>query len=117
VQVANFADIFTGRLLSEIPDALTHLLTSLLALPALHTVNLSDNAFGLNTVAPLQPFLSQHVPLQHLILNNNVLLPEPSSPKLSPLSPERKTKLARMARQCPILRLSSAVATDWRTAP
>jgi Ran GTPase-activating protein 1 len=97
VQVANFADIFTGRLLSEIPDALTHLLTSLLALPELHTVNLSDNAFGLNTVAPLQPFLSQHVPLQHLILNNNGLV--------------------RMARQCPILRLSSAVATDWRTAP
>jgi len=75
LKVANFADIFTGRLLSEIPDALTHLLTSLLALPELHTVNLSDNAFGLNTVAPLQPFLSQHVPLQHLILNNNGLGP------------------------------------------
>ncbi|KAK6002529.1 hypothetical protein QM012_001279 [Aureobasidium pullulans] len=75
LKVANFADIFTSRLLSEIPDALTHLLTSLLALPELHTVNLSDNAFGLNTVAPLQPFLSQHVPLQHLILNNNGLGP------------------------------------------
>ncbi|KAH0291348.1 RNI-like protein [Aureobasidium namibiae CBS 147.97] len=75
LKVANFADIFTGRLLSEIPDALTHLLTSLLVLPHLHTVNLSDNAFGLNTVAPLQPFLSQHVPLQHLILNNNGLGP------------------------------------------
>ncbi|KAH0268092.1 ran GTPase activating protein 1, partial [Aureobasidium melanogenum] len=75
LKVANFADIFTSRLLSEIPDALTHLLTSLLALPELHTVNLSDNAFGLMTVAPLQPFLSQHVPLQHLILNNNGLGP------------------------------------------
>lgn len=62
-------------MLSEIPTALTHLLTSLLTLPNLHTVNLSDNAFGLNTVEPLRPFLSQHIPLQHLILNNNGLGP------------------------------------------
>jgi Ran GTPase-activating protein 1 len=38
-------------------------------------VNLNDNAFGLNTVAPLVPFLSSHVPLQHLYLNNNGLGP------------------------------------------
>jgi Ran GTPase-activating protein 1 len=38
-------------------------------------VNLSDNAFGLNTQAPLVDFLSQHVPLRHLILNNNGLGP------------------------------------------
>ncbi|KAJ9631709.1 Ran GAP Rna1 [Taxawa tesnikishii (nom. ined.)] len=75
LRVANFADIFTSRLLSEIPPALNSLLTSLLTLPALHTVNLSDNAFGLNTVEPLRPFLSQHTPLQHLILNNNGLGP------------------------------------------
>lgn len=75
LQVANFADIFTSRLLSEIPPALSHLLTALLALPNLHTVNLSDNAFGLNTQAPLVDFLSQHVPLRHLILNNNGLGP------------------------------------------
>lgn len=74
-QIANLADIFTSRLLSEIPPALSHLLVSLLTLPNLHTINLSDNAFGLNTVAPLQPFLSQHTPLQHLILNNNGLGP------------------------------------------
>ncbi|PSN62941.1 RNI-like protein [Corynespora cassiicola Philippines] len=75
LQVANFADIFTGRLLSEIPTALSHLLTSLLTLPNLYTVNLSDNAFGLNTQAPLVDFLSKHVPLRHLILNNNGLGP------------------------------------------
>ena len=74
-QVANFADVFTGRLLSEIPQALSALLTSLLTLPHLYTVNLSDNAFGLNTQAPLVDFLSQHVPLRHLILNNNGLGP------------------------------------------
>ncbi|CAI6331562.1 unnamed protein product [Periconia digitata] len=75
LQVANFADVFTGRLLSEIPTALSHLLTSLLTLPNLYTIDLSDNAFGLNTQAPLVDFLSQHVPLRHLILNNNGLGP------------------------------------------
>ena len=69
------ADIFTGRLLNEIPQALSSLLTALLTLPKLHTINLNDNAFGLNTQAPLVAFLSSHVPLQHLILNNNGLGP------------------------------------------
>lgn len=62
-------------MLSEIPPALSHLLTSLLTLPSLHTVDLSDNAFGLNTVAPLVDFLSQHTPLRYLYLNNNGLGP------------------------------------------
>ncbi|OCL08050.1 RNI-like protein [Glonium stellatum] len=75
LQIANLADIFTARLLSEIPPALSHLLTSLLTLPNLHTINLSDNAFGLNTQAPLVAFLSSHIPLRHLILNNNGLGP------------------------------------------
>ena len=68
-------DIFTSRLLSEIPPALSSLLTALLQLPLLHTVNLSDNAFGLNTQAPLVDFLSKHTPLRHLILKNNGLGP------------------------------------------
>ncbi|EFX04169.1 ran GTPase activating protein 1 [Grosmannia clavigera kw1407] len=72
---ANLADMFTGRLLSEIPDALSSLLTSILNLPKLTTINLNDNAFGLNTQAPLVAFLAAHVPLQHLYLNNNGLGP------------------------------------------
>ncbi|KAJ4396851.1 Ran GAP Rna1 [Gnomoniopsis smithogilvyi] len=75
LQVANLADIFTGRLLNEIPEALSSLLTSILNLPNLHTINLNDNAFGLNTQAPLVAFLAAHVPLQHLYLNNNGLGP------------------------------------------
>ncbi|KAI9904795.1 hypothetical protein N3K66_001324 [Trichothecium roseum] len=75
LKIANFADIFTGRLLSEIPEALSSLLTSVLNLPNLKTVNLNDNAFGLNTQAPVVAFLSAHVPLQHLYLNNNGLGP------------------------------------------
>ncbi|PPJ56310.1 hypothetical protein CBER1_00635 [Cercospora berteroae] len=75
LKTANLADIFTGRLLSEIPQALDALLTALLKCPNLHTINLNDNAFGLNTVEPLRPFLSKHTPLQHLYLNNNGLGP------------------------------------------
>ncbi|KAI9809352.1 MAG: hypothetical protein M1825_002644 [Sarcosagium campestre] len=75
LQIANLADIFTSRLLTEIPPALEALVDAFLQLPSLHTVNLSDNAFGLNTVTPLVTFLSQHAPLRHLILNNNGLGP------------------------------------------
>lgn len=73
---ANLADIFTSRLLSEIPPAIDALLTSLLQLPRLRTVNLSDNAFGLNTAAPLVKYLEKATGLRHLILQNNGLGPE-----------------------------------------
>ncbi|KAJ6032256.1 Ran GTPase-activating protein 1 [Penicillium herquei] len=75
LEIADLADIFTSRLLSEIPPALKALLDSILEIPTAHTVNLSDNAFGLNTQAPLVDFLSKHTPLRHLILNNNGLGP------------------------------------------
>lgn len=61
--------------MNEIPEALSSLLTSILNLPKLNTINLNDNAFGLNTQAPLVAFLAAHVPLQHLYLNNNGLGP------------------------------------------
>lgn len=75
LRVASFADIFTARLLSEIPPALSSLLTSLLPLQNLQSLDLSDNAFGLNTQSPLVKFLEQHVPLRHLVLSNNGLGP------------------------------------------
>ena len=74
-QIFNAADIFTGRLISEIPDALTVLLTALLTLPNLHTVDLSDNAFGGRLAEPLRDFYSKAGPLRHLLLNNNGLGP------------------------------------------
>jgi Ran GTPase-activating protein 1 len=76
LEVAEFADIFTSRLIEEIPEALTHLLNALLEIPTLHTVNLSDNAFGQRMSKPLVDFLSRHIPLRHLILNNNGMGPE-----------------------------------------
>ncbi|KAF8426322.1 hypothetical protein EV426DRAFT_25161 [Tirmania nivea] len=75
LKVAELADIFTGRLREEIPLALTALGSALLTCESLQTVNLSDNAFGLLTEAPLVAFLSQHGPLKHLYLNNNGLGP------------------------------------------
>ncbi|KAK9462942.1 uncharacterized protein V1516DRAFT_612427, partial [Lipomyces oligophaga] len=68
---ANLADMFTGRLKDEIPASLQHILSALLELPKLNTINLSDNALGLSAIDPLSDFLAKHVPLQHLILANN----------------------------------------------
>ena len=75
LEFADLHDIFTQRLVDEIPPALDHLVKALLQCPNLHTVDLSDNAFGLKTKEPLVDFLAQHAPLQHLILNNNGMGP------------------------------------------
>ncbi|KAL2219293.1 ran GTPase activating protein 1 [Thermoascus aurantiacus ATCC 26904] len=106
LEVAELADIFTSRLLSEIPPALTALLNALLEIPTLHTVNLSDNAFGLNTQAPLVDFLSRHVPLRHLILNNNGL-----GPAAGALIAEALTKLAERKEE------ARKTATDGKEIP
>lgn len=75
LEFADLHDIFTSRGLSEIPPALTYLLNALLKCPRLYKIDLSDNAFGLNTKDPLVDFLAKHTPLQHLILNNNGMGP------------------------------------------
>ncbi|GAB7364483.1 hypothetical protein MBLNU230_g5293t1 [Neophaeotheca triangularis] len=112
LRTANFSDIFTGRLLSEIPTALSNLLTALLSCPNLHTIDLSDNAFGLNTVEPLRPFLSQHTPLQHLILNNNGL-----GPAAGTLVAEALVTLADNKRQARVASNSTAGNNDKSRFP
>ena len=105
LQVANLGDIFTSRLVDEIPPALSALLTSLLELPELHTVDLSDNAFGLRTVEPLTAFLKAHTPLKHLILNNNGLGPKAGSmigEALSELA-DRKEEARKQGKDVPAL--------------
>lgn len=79
LEVAKLDDMFTGRLASEIPQSMEYLVDALLDLPKLHTVDFSDNAFGIATIAPLERFLSRHVPLQHLYLANNGFGPEAGS--------------------------------------
>lgn len=126
LQAANLADIFTGRLLSEIPDALSALLTAILNLPQLATINLNDNAFGLSTQAPLVAFLAAHVPLQHLYLNNNGLGPHAGILVADALSAlHAKKEAARQAGQavpdletviCGRNRLENGSMTAWAKA-
>ncbi|KAF9452941.1 RNI-like protein [Macrolepiota fuliginosa MF-IS2] len=75
LKVANFADIFTGRLISEIPLALTAICDALKDKPTLIELNLSDNAFGGRSVDPIVPFLTHNRSFQILKLNNNGLGP------------------------------------------
>lgn len=76
LQVADFADIFTGRLITEIPTALAALCDSLVDKEHLIEVNLSDNAFGGRSVDPIVPLLSKNPSFQVFRLNNNGLGPE-----------------------------------------
>lgn len=76
----NISDIFTGRLITEIPDALCALCSALAGLVPPHgnleEVDLSDNAFGGRSVEPLVPLLEAAHALRALKLNNNGLGPE-----------------------------------------
>lgn len=80
LRTADLSDIFTGRLISEIPTALAALCTALASLlppgGALEEVDLSDNAFGGRSVDPLVPLLEGAHALRVLRLNNNGLGPE-----------------------------------------
>ncbi|KAJ0367893.1 hypothetical protein COL922a_014379, partial [Colletotrichum nupharicola] len=71
----------------------------------LHTVNLSDNAFGANTQKPLVDFLSRHTPLRHLILNNNGMGPEAGSNIAKALTElaERKEEARKAGKEVPLL--------------
>ncbi|CDZ97357.1 Ran GTPase-activating protein [Phaffia rhodozyma] len=75
LKVADFADIFTGRLISEIPEALSALCDSLAHTTSLETLDLSDNAFGGRCAEPIVPFLKTNLNVSHFILNNNGLGP------------------------------------------
>ncbi|KAI9496474.1 hypothetical protein BDB00DRAFT_809020 [Zychaea mexicana] len=69
---ALLSDIFTGRLLSEIPLALKALCDAFEETQLIE-LDLSDNAFGPAGAEPLIDFLSNTKTLQHLRLNNNGL--------------------------------------------
>lgn len=71
----NFSDLYTGRLNTEIPQSLQFLLPALLQCPGLKVVNLSDNAFGLQTIDPIEDYLKKAVSVEHLILSNNGMGP------------------------------------------
>ncbi|KAF8635370.1 hypothetical protein AX15_000375 [Amanita polypyramis BW_CC] len=75
LKIADFADIFTGRLITEIPTALTAICNALKDKASLLELNLSDNAFGGRSVDPIVPFLTHNRSFQILKLNNNGIGP------------------------------------------
>ncbi|KDE06698.1 hypothetical protein MVLG_03044 [Microbotryum lychnidis-dioicae p1A1 Lamole] len=75
LQTVDLSDIFTSRLISEIPLALKSLCTSLLKVDGLTELNLSDNAFGGRSAEPMLEFISTHPNLRVLKLNNNGMGP------------------------------------------
>lgn len=72
-QVADFADVFTGRLISEIPLALSAICDSLQTSTSLIELDLSDNAFGGRCADAMVPFLTNNHHFQTFKLNNNGL--------------------------------------------
>lgn len=74
-QVADFADIFTGRLISEIPQALQALCDALIDIETLVEVDLSDNAFGGRVAEPMVPFLTKNRQFSIFKLLNNGMGP------------------------------------------
>jgi Ran GTPase-activating protein 1 len=116
LQSIDLHDIFTSRTFKVIPLALKALLDALLSCPELHTIDLSDNAFGLSVVAPdrdksnttekaLLAFLSRHTPLKNLILNNNGMGPEAGTLIAEALAElaERKSEARRQGLEVPDL--------------
>ncbi|QRV83124.1 Ran GTPase-activating protein [Ceratobasidium sp. AG-Ba] len=73
LKIADFHDIFTGRLITEIPQALSALCDALKDKTSLIELNLSDNAFGGRVAKPMVPFLTENKHFQVFKLNNNGL--------------------------------------------
>lgn len=75
-QVVDLADIFTGRLISEIPQALSALCDALIDHKDLVELDLSDNAFGGRCAPAMTSFLKNNDVYQVIKLNNTGLGPE-----------------------------------------
>lgn len=126
LEFADLHDIYTQRLVDEIPPALDHLVAAFLQCPKLETVDLSDNAFGLKTKDPLVTFLAKHTPLRHLILNNNGMGPIAGTSIADALTDlaARKSEARQQGQQVPDLesvvcgrnRLESGSMEAWAKA-
>ncbi|WWD04866.1 hypothetical protein V865_002937 [Kwoniella europaea PYCC6329] len=75
LKVVDLADIFTGRLISEIPQALSALCDALSSSTSLVELDLSDNAFGGRCADAMVPFLENNTHFSIFKLNNNGLGP------------------------------------------
>jgi Ran GTPase-activating protein 1 len=71
----NLQDIYTSRDKFEIPKSLSEFFPILLQLPNLSVLNLSDNAFGQDTIEILEDFISKTKTIEYFIISNNGLGP------------------------------------------
>mmetsp|Transcript_52363 Transcript_52363/g.131546 ORF Transcript_52363/g.131546 Transcript_52363/m.131546 type:complete len:432 (-) Transcript_52363:67-1362(-) len=76
LQVAHLDNMFTGRTLKEIPQALGALLSSIADHEHLYHVDCSGNAIGMAASPQIATFLKTNKSCRELILNNNGLSPE-----------------------------------------
>jgi hypothetical protein len=73
-QIADFSDMFVGRLITEVPDSIKELASSLLDKTILE-LDLSHNAFGPAGVSAFDFLLKQNKTIKTLKINNNGLGP------------------------------------------
>ncbi len=71
----NLQDIYTSRDKNEIPASLKEFFDVVQQLPHLQVLNLSDNAFGQDTIEVLEDFISKCKYVEHFIMSNNGLGP------------------------------------------
>jgi len=73
LRIAGMSDIFTGRLITEIPDSLRALCDALVDHEELEEIHLSDNAFGGRSAEPMVNLLTNNHHIRLLNLSNNGL--------------------------------------------
>jgi len=115
-QVADFADIFTRRLITEIPQSLSSLCDALIDKQHLLEVNLSDNAFGGRSVEPIVPLLSTNTHIQIFRLNNNGLGPAGGSVIAEALTAAAGKGSKLKVLICGRNRLENGSSASWKAA-
>lgn len=113
-KVADFADIFTGRLIDEIPTALSALCDALQSHPTLVEIDLSDNAFGSRCAPSLVPFLTKNAHVQVFKLNNNGLSPQGGRIVAGAILANKQSSLRVI--HCGRNRLENGSAKTWAEA-
>ncbi len=126
LKIADLHDIYTSQKIDSIEKSLPVLVDAFLQCPKLHTIDLSDNAFGFRLREPLGKLLSNHVPLKHLILNNNGMGPDAGTALADALTrlAEKKAEARKQGKDVPDLesivcgrnRLETGSARAWANA-
>ncbi|WVR06342.1 hypothetical protein IAU60_003373 [Kwoniella sp. DSM 27419] len=122
LKVVDLADIFTGRLISEIPQALSALCNALSTSTSLVELDLSDNAFGGRCADAMVPFLETNTHFSVFKLNNNGMGPAGGSVVAKALlrNAEKCEKEGKPSQLrvlvCGRNRLENGSAPDWAAA-